>query len=162
MMEQISPAFHPSEEPLFYAEVEEIHALLRDMRTSDPIWRAADTVLARGSLTEEQTVRLTESLAQPSSIKWRQRVVAAWALGRTELSEAHLEAVARGLHNVVENYHELDTRGRIIRGWLRVCPITALLMFALGSAGLPAFIAVAVGLAAGVPLEVLLYPLTCF
>ena len=31
---------------------------------------------------------LTESLAQPSYIKWGQQIVAAWALGRAELSEA--------------------------------------------------------------------------
>jgi hypothetical protein len=149
------------EKPLLITkEAEEILALLRDMRTSDPIRRAAETVLSRSPLTEELTAMLTESLAQPSYIKWRQQVVAAWALGRAELSEAQREVVARGLHNVVENYHELDTRGRIIRGWVRVSPVTLLLMFALGSAGLPAFIALAVGLAAGVPLEVLFYPLT--
>jgi hypothetical protein len=139
-------------------EAEEIERLVKRIPARDPVHKLA--VFLRQGLTPppELVVKTLKTLEKPSSRNWRQRAVAAWALGQTPLAPDQREIAAGWLEHVIVRYHRLDQEGRLARAYLRVLTffVTVGLGIAVfGSEGLEPLLVTPF---ASLPLSILFYP----
>jgi hypothetical protein len=108
------------------AEENAMRALLRRLQRNRALQEAVRACLAPESLPTKAFHCLLAALEQPLDNRWRERTVAAWALGRANLSPEQATAAANALRDVVEYRLAPESwlaRKRVGRAFLRLLPV---------------------------------------
>ncbi len=101
------------------AEAQEIYDIARRLDLHSPLRLIAEELLAEPGARPAQIEPLFSALTNARSLRWRQRSVAAWCLGRAELEPIEREAAAGTLLRVLEGTTAETSSSRWGRAWLR-------------------------------------------
>lgn len=111
--------------PIEQTEREEVRKLARRLRRSDPVRQIAFALLTEGPEEICSAHPLINALMNLSEVRWRERAVAAWALGRVSLEESQKEEVVRLLCCVAAN-EQMGAGKRLLKRSVRAVLWTSL------------------------------------
>jgi hypothetical protein len=82
-------------------ERERIDRMLRKMRSKDPVRHLAVSILEEPSVRLENIIPLVAAFERKGALHWRDRAIAAWVLGRANLSAQQRRVAAEALTQLV-------------------------------------------------------------
>jgi HEAT repeat protein len=131
-----------SDAPILPSEAERFGALARRLSPHSAVRIAAESLLSGSEMRPDQIEALFSALTRASRVHWRERLVAAWCLGRVPLKELEREAAAGTLLSLLEtSTHNGPTIvGRIWAIYGLLFPLV--LMFDINSNPGPVFVTI--------------------
>ncbi len=129
-------------------DLDEIARLATRLRRKNPVRMAADMLIQGARPPDDAIPSLLYSIQAPSGFRWRERIVAAWALSRMEVDETTRCHAASCLIRMLRRENEKDAAGRIGRMALRTGILSGALSIltspATGIGAIPFFIVLSV------------------
>ncbi len=116
-------------------EMKSAYSLVEKLKWNSPVKKIAEMLLNQPGRAPDSIQPLIHALIRPNRTSWRERQVAAWALGRAPLNAAQRAFASETLVQLMECRLERDVSGRFKRAFWKMLPFSILLMAMADSRG---------------------------